>query len=218
MRITRRLMWFEIPKEFADTPEAKRLLDLYAEFTEICAQEHKAVTTNQYVTEPVAFEELSRRSRELHQALNDAEIAYDQATGEPKPIDLSPNVVREINQQFTASDRDEVIAKISKTLGYLRRQRVEDNRIAKYVLTLANGDKDQVITYADEAKSDFRNIIFWVENPEEASLNILEKIESFQETSEWLSMDRDPELEEAKRRLSKEYTAKRKNKPWWRFW
>ena len=192
-------MWFEIPKEHADTPEAKRLLELDAEFSEVCALNQKAVTIKQYEADPVAVEALSKRSRELQQAIKVALAAYDQATGEPKPVDLSPDVLQEIHRQFDATDCNTVIMKLSKTLGYLRRQGNEDPRIAKYILILANTSKERILDLADEAVSDFRNIIYWVENSKESRLDTPEKIENFQKLLEWLGKERDPQLEREKR-------------------
>jgi len=211
-------MWFEIPKEQADTPEAKRLLELDAEFARVCAQQHKAISTKQYESDPAAFEAIAKRVRELHQALADAEAAYDRATGEPRPVDLTPDLMREIDRRFAGDDREDVIAKLSKTLGYLRRQGVNDDRIARYVLILANGKKERVNYYADEAQSDFRNVIFWVENARESRLNTPAQIEDLQETLEWLGMQRDPELEQEKRRIMEGQENRTKSKPWWRFW
>ena len=204
-------MKFEIPKEHTDTPEAKRLLEIDAEFTAVCALQHKAIITKQYQSDPAAFEALDKQSRALRQALNDAELAYDQATGEPKPVNLSPDVVQEIERQFAANDGAEVIAKLAKTLGYLRRQRVEDNRIAKYVLLLAKGNKEQVAYFADAATNDFRDIIFWVENAEEARLNTPAKIEDLQKTLERLGLDRKPELEREKQRIIEENVTNTQN-------
>lgn len=211
-------MWFEIPKEHADAPEAKRLVEIYTEFAEACAQQCEAITKKHYESAPAAFEALGLRARTLQHALKDAEIAFDQATGEPKPVGLPPDLVREINRQFSTRDCNDVIAKLSKTLGYLRRQRVEDDRIAKYVLILANGNKEEVFHYADIAQIDFRDIILWVENPGESQLDTPEKIEDFQKTLEWLCMKRDAELEREKQRLAGVNAANNPNKPWWRFW
>lgn len=211
-------MIFEIPQEHADWPEAKRLLKIDAEFKQVCAKQHEAVTAKLYESDPTAFEELGKAMRALQQSLKEAKAAYDEATGGPTPVTPPSDVLRDIEQQFTPVDREEVIATLSNTLGYLRQQRIDDHRIASYLLRLADGSKQRLMHYADEAKADFRNIIFWVENPDESRLDTAEKIEKFQQTLEWLGEKREPELEKHKRALERQDMAGQATRPWWRFW
>lgn len=152
-------MHFEIPIEFRHVPEAIKLRDLDAEFAEVCALEVAAVNTRLWETDLAAFEALNARSRGLQNSLKEALAAFDNATGEPRPVELSLDVLRAINEQFADADRPAVAATLGKTLAYLQRQRVNDPMVAFYILKLANGELNRVSLYADLARVDYRDII-----------------------------------------------------------
>lgn len=98
----------------------------------------------------------------------------------------------------------------------------DGTRVAKYVVQLSQGNIGQVEYYVDCARKDYRDVIFWAENPEEAAINTPEKIEDFQATLEWLDEPRDIELDEAKEKMIAERqtltTMQINRRPWWRFW
>ena len=152
-------MHFEIPSEFRHIPEAIKLYDLDAKFTEVCALEVAAVKARLWETDLAGFTALEARSRELRRALKDAVAAFDHATGEPRPIELPHDILSVINEQFADSDRPAVAATIAKTLAYLQRQRVSDPRVALFILKLAKGEPKRVTQYADQARVDYRDII-----------------------------------------------------------
>ncbi len=152
-------MHFEIPSELQHVPEAIKLRDLDAEFTEVCALEVASVNARLWETDLSAFEALNTRSKELQIALKEAVAAFDNATGEPRPIELPLDVLSAINEQFTDSDRPAVAAKLAKTMAYLQRQRVTDPRIALYILKLAKEEPNRVTEYADLARVDYRDIL-----------------------------------------------------------
>lgn len=152
-------MHFEIPSEFRHVPEAIKLRDLDAEFTEVCALEVAAVNARLWETNLPAFEALNRRSRGLQIALKEAVAAFDTATGEPRPVELPIDVLSAINEQFADSNRPAVAAKLAKTMAYLQRQRVTDPRIALDILKLAKGEPHRVAQYADLARVDYRDIL-----------------------------------------------------------
>jgi hypothetical protein len=131
---------------------------------------------------------------------------------------LPNDVLMEIDRQFAVDERDDVIAKLTDCLEQLRRRGIHDSRIARYVLILAKGNKERAVDFADEAVEDCRNIIFWVENPEESRLDTPEKIEEFQEMMEWLGLERDPELDRDQQRIREQRDVVKTSKPWWRFW
>ncbi len=211
-------MWFQIPDEHINSPEAQRLLKLDAEFGHFCAKHREASLAKLHETDPAASEALDLEMRQRLQALTDAAAEFDRATGEPKPVELPAEVLQKIATQFAPADQEEVIAILSKTLGYLQRQQVGGRRVIDYVLILARGKKELLQQYADTAKSDYRDIIFWVQNPDESRLDTPAKIEDFQETLEWLGEQRDPELDEEQRRMLASNHSSETERPWWRFW
>jgi hypothetical protein len=72
---------------------------------------------------------------------------------------------------------------------------VDCNRIAPYILRLADGDLAKIPHILDVAREDFRNIIFWVENPEESRLNTVEECDKFQLMLEQLGLERIPSID-----------------------
>ena len=97
-----------------------------------------------------------------------------------------------IAQDFDPKDRKEVWELVEPFIK-------QDTRLPKYILQLASGNKESVQHYVNEAKKDFRDIIFWVENSDEARLDSPEKIEKFQGLLEWAGGERDPGLDALKR-------------------
>jgi hypothetical protein len=121
---------------------------------------------------------------------------------------------RVITNQFPASERDDVYTVVEPfTDGGIR--------VAMCILHLACGNKAQVEHYADCARRDYRDVIFWAETPREAALDSPRKIDDFQATLEWLGLPRDKDLDHGKQQLhaskSKD-SLDRDRRPWWRFW
>lgn len=152
-------MWFEIPKKFRKAPEAVELLRIDAEFTKACAEELRAVKTRLWETSPFAFDALCERSRQLQESLKAAVAVYDQATSEPEPGALPPDLVESIARRFEGGERDKVAMLLAKTIAILRRQRFDMPGIAFDILTLADGDCQRVEHIATEACIDFRDVV-----------------------------------------------------------
>jgi hypothetical protein len=152
-------MWFEVPKEFRKIPEAIEMLRIDAEFTRVCADELEAVRSKLWERSPAEFDALSERSRSLQESLKAAVAAYDQATGEPKAIELPHDLSRAVAEQFDGDERDRVVKLLSKALATLRRQQCNDPRIGFCILKLAGGDARRVEHIAREACIDFRDVI-----------------------------------------------------------
>ncbi|QDV74916.1 hypothetical protein [Botrimarina mediterranea] len=110
------------------------------------------------------------------------------------PAHVWDAIDRQISQQFAAADQDRVKEMIRPFME-------GDAKLAKYILLLSRGKINAVANYVESAKNDSRDIIFWVENPEESRLETPEKIEDFQKTCEWLGIGRDSELDRYKTQL-----------------
>lgn len=159
-------MWFDIPNEYLETPEAQRLLGLYAEYHRICEIQRTAYTEKRNETDPEFVAELAKRNQEIEKQVFNAVAEFDKATGEPKPIALDPTTHETIESQFAQNECAEVAAKLSKTLAYLRRGSVSGERVIEYVLRLAKGNLGRLNYYADEARRDFRNVVYWAKDGE----------------------------------------------------
>lgn len=152
-------MWFEIPEEHRDTPEAREMLRIASEFDKVCAEEADAVKRKLWQSDPDAFEAVGARSRELQQQLKEAVAAFDRATGEPKPLPLLDEVIAAVQTHFSEDKRVEVVEQLGKTLAYLKRQRVDDPRVPHYILRLCEGDIERLRSVAAEVRVDYRDII-----------------------------------------------------------
>src|SRR5437867_13260410 len=87
--------------------------------------------------------------------------------------------------------RDEVVAVVQKTFPESSHPRVlelldtygvesyerERERVQLAILKLSEGNEDKLREFVQVAKRDYRDVLFWAENPEEAKLDTPEKRE-----------------------------------------
>src|SRR5256885_5044775 len=87
--------------------------------------------------------------------------------------------------------RDEVVAVVQKTFPESAHARVlelldsygiesyerERERVQLAILKLSNGNEEKLREFVAVAKRDYRDVLFWAENPEEAKLDTPEKRE-----------------------------------------
>src|SRR5881227_2002855 len=87
--------------------------------------------------------------------------------------------------------RDEVVAAVQKTFPECARSRVlelldsygieayerERERVQLAILKLSEGNEEKLREFVAVAKRDYRDVLFWAENPEEAKLDTPEKRE-----------------------------------------
>ncbi|HVE56427.1 MAG TPA: hypothetical protein VNB22_06330, partial [Pyrinomonadaceae bacterium] len=85
---------------------------------------------------------------------------------------LSKKVWDKIKKDFEPFNQTE----ISETLNLYNDD--ERERVQIYILQLAKGNKDEVYSLVESANQDYRDIIFWAENPEESQTNaaVIEQI------------------------------------------
>src|SRR2546423_11725404 len=90
-----------------------------------------------------------------------------------------------------AYSRDEVVAVVQKTFPESARARVielldtygiesyerERERVQLAILRLSDGNEEKLREFVAVAKRDYRDVLFWAENPEEAKLDTPEKRE-----------------------------------------
>jgi predicted Fe-Mo cluster-binding NifX family protein len=94
--------------------------------------------------------------------------------------------------------RDEVVAAVQKTFPESSRSRVlelldsygiesyerERERVQLAILKLSEGNEEKLREFVAVAKRDYRDVLFWAENPEEAKLDTPEKRERFRKMFE----------------------------------
>ncbi len=152
-------MQFVIPKEHRNTPEAKELVRIDKAFTKSCAREARALKRNLLVKNQDAFLKLNEQTHKLQQKLQQATEAYDKATGEPKPLELSDPVKKRIKASFSHEEQGHIRQKLAKTLAYMERNSWSDPRILEAIFIVADGNADQFHDACKEALTDYRDLL-----------------------------------------------------------
>ncbi len=116
-----------------------------------------------------------------------------------------------IRQQYAPEQWDEIYATLEHFMA-------DGARVPLCILQLAQGRIADVKHYAECARNDYRDVIFWAESPGEAALDTPEKIEGFQKTLEWAGQGREPALDEEKVRLMASGEKRKQKRPWWKVW
>src|SRR5438309_1278956 len=103
---------FKVPEEFRDIPEAIRLREAEAQFEAAIKQEKRAT---QQSGERVRL--IGRKLRHAQEELQKALDAFDAATGEPKPVGLTPAVVEEISLLLSPPERRHIEEVLDQACG-----------------------------------------------------------------------------------------------------
>src|SRR5207253_11379299 len=104
--------------------------------------------------------------------------------------------------------RDEVVAVVQKTFPESAHARVlelldtygvesyerERERVQLAILKLSGGDEERLREFVAVAKRDYRDVLFWAENPEEARLDTPEKRERIKKMFEQFGIKRPDDL------------------------
>ena len=120
-------------------------------------------------------------------------------------------VKRTVEQQYAPSEREEVYS-------ILEPYTVNGSRLPLCILHLAQGRIADVKHLAECARKDFRDVIFWAENPNEAALDTPEKIEDFQRMLGWAGQERDTALDREKERPMASREQQKQKRAWWKVW
>ena len=147
---------YEIPRKFRDIPEAKRLREVQARF-EAAVEREKVLSkvSGQQVYFVSAY--LQRVQRELQEAQD----AFDTATGLPEVVPLTKAALDEIGKSFAPNQHQEIISLLEKrcgrTIPFMRdatAEALEPYRLS--VLRRSEGDIDKLRTWVE-----FANIEGW---------------------------------------------------------
>ena len=84
-------------------------------------------------------------------------------------------VIAAVQKTFPESDQARVI-ELLETYGVDSYER-ERERVQLAILKLSDGNEEKLREFVAVAKRDYRDVLFWAENPEEAKLDTLEKRE-----------------------------------------
>ena len=149
-----------IPDEFKDTPEAVNLREAEARF-KAAAEEAKDAVKLGVEQLRVAGERLRRAQNELQAA----QKAFDAATGEPRPVGLTPAVVEEVERLFPIDDHAEAINLLDRECGRtlpFHRESTADHleHIRLCVLRLSRGNLTKLREWVKLANMDTRDVLY----------------------------------------------------------
>ena len=149
---------FKIPDEFREIPEAVKLREAETRFEAAIEEERRAT---QRSGERVHL--ISEQLRHAQEELQRAQDTFDAATGEPRPVGLTPAVVEEITKHFSPVQHQQVQELLDRSCGRtipFRREatpeQLEWTRLA--VLRLSKGDLSELGKWVELANIDERDV------------------------------------------------------------
>ncbi len=150
---------YKIPDEFRDLPEADRFRKAQATFS-AAAEEGRSLTFEDEKRVRLVGEQLRNAQNELQQA----QKAFDLATGEPKPVGLTTAVVEEISKHFPAAQHDSVKQildqECGRTISFCREATAQElEYIRLCVLRLSKGDLSGLRKWVELANIDQRDVL-----------------------------------------------------------
>ena len=151
---------YKIPEELRDLPEADRLRRAQAAFTAAAKEGRNLTFENEKRVRLVG-----ERLRNAQNELGKAQKAFDLATGEPKPVGLTPAVVEEIGKHFPAAQHDFIKQILDLECGrpipFCREATAQElEYIRLCVLRLSKGNLSELRKYVELANIDQRDV-FW---------------------------------------------------------
>jgi len=149
---------YKIPEELRDLPEADRLRRAQAAFA-AAAEEGRNLTFENEKRVRLVGERLRNAQNELGKA----QKAFDLATGEPKPVGLTPAVVEEIGKHFPAAQHDFVKQildqECGRTIPFCREATAQElEYIRLCVLRLSKGNLSELRKCVELANIDQRDV------------------------------------------------------------
>jgi hypothetical protein len=159
MRSAAEAAMYKIPDEFQHLPEAARLKIAQTKFA-ASAEHARHLSFKDEEEIRLAGEQLRRAQNELQQA----QKAFDHATGEPKPVGLTPRVVDEIAKHFPPEQLEDVKHLLDdecgRTIPFFREATAEDvEHIRVCVLRLSRGNLSELREWIRLANIDQRDVL-----------------------------------------------------------
>ncbi len=149
---------YKIPEEFRDLPKAARLRKAQTVFAAAAEEGRNLTFENE---KRVRF--VGERLRNAQNELGKAQKAFDLATGEPKPIGLTPAVVEEIGNHFPAAQHDFVKQildqECGRTIPFCRQATAQELEYVRLcVLRLSKGNLSDLGKWVELANIDQRDV------------------------------------------------------------
>ncbi len=110
---------------------------------------------------------------------------------------LPQRVIDKVRKEFPPEEYDEVL-EILSSYGTEVHER-EKERVLLAILDLSRGKVEAVCELVDRAKKDYRDVLFWLEYPEESRLDTPAKIARFRKLCSWLGIDLGTDWESEKK-------------------
>jgi len=104
------------------------------------------------------------------------------------------DVVAAVGARFPSAERDGVLTLLDR-YGVESWER-DRERVQLAIVTLSEGDLDKLRYFLGVAKQDYRDVLFWADNPAEAKIDTPEKKRRMRELLARLGFPRPPGLEE----------------------
>jgi hypothetical protein len=113
------------------------------------------------------FDELKRRGKIRHRAEIDQELEQQ----------MRVEIDQAIHRDFTSGDHDAAKALLQT---YQSESAIGRLRVQLAALKLSGGKLEKLARYIDDAKRDYRDVLYWAEYPDDARLDTPEKIARFE--------------------------------------
>jgi hypothetical protein len=154
---------YKIPKEFSEIPEAKRLRQAEMEFAAACEEAKRLTQSSKQKVHLVYKEPMFEPLRKAEAKLKKAHADFDFATGEPKPVGLTPAVLEEISKYFSTDQRQQIIElldqKCGRTIPFKREASAKDLEYTRIcVLRLSKGNLVELHKWIELANIDERDL------------------------------------------------------------
>lgn len=156
---------YKIPQEFSEIPEAKRLRQAETEFAAACEEAKRLTQSSNQKVHLVYKEPIFEPLRNVQTKLKKAQCDFDAATGEPKPVGLTPLVGEEISKLFPAEEHQRIIQlhdqKCGRTIPFKREASAKDLEYTRLcVLRLSKGNSDELHKWIELANIDERDLYY----------------------------------------------------------
>lgn len=110
-----------------------------------------------------------KREKPMRVQVNPWVAAQILAQQDPKPVRIVPNVRRAVDVGFSEADRPAALAALRRYCG------PETPRVHRAVLVLSGGVLARLDAMVDAANTDYRDVLYWAEYPEESTLGTPKK-------------------------------------------
>ena len=154
---------YKIPDEFSNIPEASRLRQAESEFVAALQDARNGTQSSGQKAHLVYKEPIFEPLRNAQENLKKAQADFDAASGEPKPVGLTPRVLEEISKSFPVEQHQQIIElldkKCGRTIPVKREAMAKDFEYTRIcVLRLSKGNLSDLHKWIELANIDERDL------------------------------------------------------------